>query len=479
MPSVNKTSMREELDSLKSQFDELLVGGKVSTESQVLFRALLGLIEIMFAVFMEKTTRKTKDNSSIPSSQTGVDETTPPKKGSKGKGPSQNDETSSNTRTVEVTEVLEVNECEHCGEDLSQAECEAKERRTLIDIIFEKREEHKDAEIKFCQRCKKRTKAKFPSSHQGPIQYGPGIKAYMLNLLVAQMVALGRIQKMVKTLIGVVISEASILKYVLQLHMALEEWESSAIEQLMDMPTLHVDETSMRIDKKNHWVHVCSGGDITLKWVHPKRGKEAIDDIDVIPRYGGILIHDGWKSYELYGNCRHGLCGSHILRELKFIVDSNGYRWATNIKELLQETCHKVSMRDEKKLTEEEYANLQKRYRNLLTRGEKELPPIPEKQSGKRGRVAKSDAHNLWERLKKHESAVLLFACETHVPFTNNRAERDLRMGKVKQKVSGCFRVEKYAKAYCRISSYLQTMSAKGYNPLVAVQMALAGKVPQ
>lgn len=122
------------------------------------------------------------------------------------------------------------------------------------------------------------------------------------------------------------------------------------------------------------------------------------------------------------------------------------------------------------------HSQVQKRFRNILTRGEKELPPIPEKQKGKRGKVAKSDAHNLLERLQKYEQAVLLFARRSYVPFTNNRAERDLRMGKVKQKVSGCFRVEKYAIAYCRISSYLQTMNAKGYNPLVAIQIALAGK---
>lgn len=122
-------------------------------------------------------------------------------------------------------------------------------------------------------------------------------------------------------------------------------------------------------------------------------------------------------------------------------------------------------------------ANLQKRYRNILTRGEKELPPIPAKQNGKRGRIAKSDAHNLWERLKAHELAVLLFAKESYVAFTNNRAERDLRMSKVKQKVSGCFRNREYAKAYCRISSYLQTMANYGYNPLVAIQMALSGRL--
>ena len=119
---------------------------------------------------------------------------------------------------------------------------------------------------------------------------------------------------------------------------------------------------------------------------------------------------------------------------------------------------------------------MQKRYRNILTRGEKELPAIPPKPNGQRGRMAKSDAHNLWERLKEHESAVLLFAKKSEVSFTNNRAEQDLRMAKVKQKVSGCFRKEIYAQAYCRISSYLQTMANKGYNPLIAIQMALAGK---
>jgi len=152
-----------------------------------------------------------------------------------------------------------------------------------------------------------------------------------------------------------------------------------------------------------------------------------------------------------------------------------GYGWARNMKRLLQESCAKVSRSDEKRLSDQALANLRKRYRNILTRGEKELPPIPPKPSGKRGKLAKSDAHNLHERLRTYESAVLLFAEDPYVYFTNNQAERDLRMAKVKQKVSGCFRTEIYAHAYCRISSYLQTMANKGYNPLIAIQMALAG----
>jgi len=263
----------------------------------------------------------------------------------------------------------------------------------------------------------------------------------------------------------------------MQLHQALDTWEQSAIEQILAMPAMHVDETSLRVNKKNHWIHVCSSGDITLKFLHPKRGLEAIEAIGVIPRYGGVVIHDCWASYLSYDHCSHGLCGSHLLRELTFIVDSNGYAWAANIKRLLQETCAIVSKRKRKKLTQGEYKNLQKRYRNILTRGAKELPPIPPRQNGKRGRVAKSDAHNLWERLKQYETAVLLFAKLSHVAFTNNRAERDLRMSKVKQKVSGCFRTLKYAEAYCRISSYLQTMANQGYNPLVAIQLAFSGQL--
>ncbi len=263
----------------------------------------------------------------------------------------------------------------------------------------------------------------------------------------------------------------------LRLHQALANWEVKTKERLLTAKAINVDETSLRVDKKNHWIHVYSAGDITLKFLHRKRGKEAINDINIVPRYGGVIIHDCWASYLTYSNCGHGLCGSHILRELTFIFESNGYAWAKNIKRLLQAACKTVSKSEDKKLTEKEYATLQRRFRNNLTRGEKELPPIPPKPSGKRGKLAKSDAHNLLERLQKNETAVLLFASNPDVSFTNNRAEQDLRMAKVKQKVSGCFRTELYAQAYCRISSYLQTMANKGYNPLIAIQIAMSGEL--
>jgi hypothetical protein len=475
MPSVNKQSLRQEFDQLRMRFDNLSTEGKISPEASALIQAMIMLFELLIAVFMEKNTRKNNRNSSIPSSQTDKDTTAVT--GTNGKGKKQNDALSGNTRTVETTQVAKVKDCEFCGEALDDIPVTGHERRTKIDIIFEKEVNHVDAEIKICPHCDMPNKGRFPEDLPGPLQYGPGIKGYVVNLLIAQMVSLKRVQLMIQTLIGQILSEATILKYVIQLHLALERWEQSCVEQVLKMPSMHVDETSLRVDRKNHWIHVYSAGDITLKFLHINRGLEAIEEIGIIPRYGGAIIHDCWKSYLSYDHCGHGLCGSHLLRELTFIIDSNGYAWAVNMKRLLKETCAVVAKSPSKQLTEQEYKNLRKRYRNILTRGDKELPPIPAKQHGKRGKVAKSDAHNLWERLKEHESAVLLFAKLPHVSFTNNRAERDLRMSKVKQKVSGCFRKSIYAKAYCRISSYLQTMANKGYNPLVAIQMAFSGQI--
>ena len=477
MASVNKKSLREEFAALKEQFDDLCAKGQVGAEVRTLFQAFLMLFEILMAVFMEKQTPKTSVNSSKPSSQTEKDQTARSRAGSKGKGPAQNPERAGNTRTIETVESAAVDVCENCGQDLTKIPCMGTERRTRIDIVFEKVVEHVDAEIKQCPLCGAEVRGSFPKGWAGPLQYGSGIKAYLLNLLIAQMLSLKRVQQSIHTLVGQVISQATILKYVMQLHLALEQWEQQAIEQILAQPAIHADETSLRVGGKNHWIHVYAAGDITLKILHRKRGREAIEAIGIIPRYKGVVIHDCWASYLTYNHCGHGLCGSHLLRELTFIVDAHSYAWAVNIKRLLQETCKEVANRESKKLTGQEYKNLQKRYRNILTRGEKELPPIPPKPSGKRGRIAKSDAHNLWERLKLYEKAVLLFAKDADVPFTNNRAERDLRMSKVKQKVSGCFRKEQFARAYCRISSYLQSMAHHGHNPLLAIQMALSGQL--
>jgi transposase-like protein len=474
MATIDKISVREQVEQLKQQFEQLRATGKVNDETQALMSSLLLIVELILSIFLEKKTRKNNRNSSIPSSQTDKDSTALPISKSKGKGRPVSGEVH-NTRVVETVTVSKAETCSSCGGSLTDVPCHQHERRTRIDIFFEKVAEHVDAEIKQCPNCKSTVKGVFPEDMVGKLQYGNGLKAFAIHLIVSQMVALNRVQKQISAMIGNVIAESTLLKFVLRLFQSLEAWERSAIKEILEAPSIHVDETSFRVQKKNHWIHVYSSGGITLKLLHRKRGKQAIEELNIIPRYGGVIIHDCWASYLSYDHCGHGLCGSHLLRELTFIVDSNQYRWAHNMKKLLLETSRTVAKRKEKCLTSEEYAALQKRYRNNLTRGEKEMPKLPEKPKGQRGRITKSDAHNLWERLKKHETAVLLFAKEPHVPFTNNRAERDLRMAKVKQKVSGCFRQQEYARAYCRISSYLQTMANQGINPLVAIQTVLAG----
>jgi transposase len=476
MATLNKQSVRKEIERLKNDFDELCSAGKVSSEMRILMNSLLVIVELILSIFLEKKTRKNSKNSSLPSSQTKKDETSTKDPKSKGKG-IKVDGNVSNTRTIETTTTAKAETCNTCGVSLDSIPCDEYERRTKIDIVFEKVIEHIDAEIKQCPNCKSTTKGSFPLDMPAPLQYGNGIKAFAIHLIVSQMVALNRVQKQIAAMINVVLSEASLLKFVLRLHQSLEEWEANSIEHLLQADSLHVDETSFRVEGKNHWIHVYSSGGTTLKLLHRKRGKEAIVGLNIIPRYGGVIIHDCWASYLSYNHCGHGLCGSHLLRELVFVIDSNQYRWARNMKKLLQETCRTVAERKEKSLTAKEYANLQKRYRNIITRGGKELPEIPPKPKGKRGKLAKSDAHNLWERMQKYETAILLFAKKPYVPFTNNRAERDLRMAKVKQKVSGCFRRKQYAYAYCRISSYLQTMANQGVNPLVAIQLALSGNI--
>lgn len=479
MASVDKASVREEVGRLKADFQALSKKGEVSAEIRAIMNALFMIVELMLSIFLERKTRKTNRNSSIPSSQTDKDDTAVGNGRSNGKGKSGMSGRIGNTRTTERVTTATVDVCGVCGEDLSHIPSQGHERRTKIDIVFEKVVEHTDAEIKQCPACGATQKGCFPDDLHGPLQYGNGLKAFAINLLVGQMVALKRVQGLVQSMIGELLSEASLLKFVLRLHQALEAWERQAIDQLLNNPSIHVDETSFRVDGKNHWIHVYASGDTTLKLLHRKRGKDAIEAINIIPCYGGKIVHDCWASYLSYEHLGHGLCGSHLLRELTFIVEANGYPWARNMKRLLKETCVRVANAEHKCLSERDYANLQKHYRNIITRGEKQLPPIPPKPSGKRGRLAKSDAHNLWERMKNHEAAVLMFAKDPHVAFTNNRAERDLRMAKVKQKVSGCFRTEQYAKAYCRISSYLQTMANKGHNPLIAIQMALADQIDE
>ena len=255
MATINKTSVREEVDRLKQEFDKLCLNGKVSAEIRAVMNSLLVVVDLILAIFIEKTTRKNNKNSSLPSSQTEKDETATPHGIDKGKGRKVSGEIS-NTRTKETVTVARVLTCDACGVSLDKVRCRTYERRTKIDIVFEKIVEHIDAEIKQCPNCEAMVKGAFPEDMPGRLQYGNGLKAFTIHLIVNQMVALNRIRKQIAAMIGVAISEATLLKFVLRLYQGLAAWEAGAIERILQAPSLHVDETSCRVEGKNHWIHV-------------------------------------------------------------------------------------------------------------------------------------------------------------------------------------------------------------------------------
>ena len=475
MATVDRASLRAEFDALEARFEALRASGGLGAEAGALVDALLALFRLLMAVFMERGTPKGSRNSGLPSSQADADDTARARPGAKGKGPKARAGRAAAGRMVVERRTAPAAECRACGADLKGVEPSGRERRVLVDIVFETTELTVEAEVKACPRCRAETRGAFPDDMPGPLQYGHGVVAFAAHLMAAQMVPLKRTAQTLRALTGRAVAEATLLAWLMRLHKALADWEAKAVERLLAMPALHADETGLRVAGKTHWLHSVGAGGLTVKFVHPRRGRAAIDELGVIPRYGGVLVHDRWASYFAYANCRHALCGAHLLRDLKFVEDAHGHAWARRMRKLLLETCRKVRELDAKALDEAAFKAVRKRYRTILTQAKRELPPTPKRVSGRRGRIARSDAQNLHEALASHEDEVLRFARDPDVPFTNNRAERDVRMAKVRQKVSGCFRTMRHAEAHCRTSSYLQSMALQGWNPLTAIEIALNG----
>ena len=483
-------AVQKDLAQLRVEFEKLSQSGEVNDKTAHLIQSLLALLAMVVMLFVEKNTRKSPANSGLPSSKTGKDKSARPVSGSRGKGREHEHFDSDNVRLEQTVEVSKAERCNHCGQDLTRVKALDHERRTLVDIVFVTTEHHVDAQIKCCPACKGETRGEFPEGMYGPLQYGTGIIAFAVHLLVSQMVAVRRSAQLLKAMTGRLISEATLMAWVMRVYHALDEWEAAAVELLLQMPVMHVDETSMRINKKNHWMHSYSSGNLVVKFCHRKRGTEAINEINIIPRYGAgrsqdsddeddsdrpVLVHDRWAAYFTYTNCLHALCGSHLLRDLEFVINAHDHRWARRMQKLLCAANREVSATEHKVLCESRYKAVRKQYRTILTQGERELPPLPER-TGKRGQAAKTKAHNLHEAFRTYETEILRFARNSYCPFTNNQAERSVRMTKVKLKVSGTFRSVTFAKAYCRISSYLDSMSMMGYSPIAAIQIALQNK---
>lgn len=238
---------------------------------------------------------------------------------------------------------------------------------------------------------------------------------------------------------------------------------------------VHADETGINIDGKRRWLHSASNPLWTYFYPHEKRGSDAMDDIGIIPNFSGILCHDHWKSYYNY-NCLHALCNAHHIRELERAIEQDNQNWAIEMKDFLIEANKEVTNAGGV-LSKEVIEESRKKYRAILEKGKTECP-APIKIEGKRGRTKKSKTRNLLERFIDYENDVLRFMENDQVPFTNNLGENDLRMTKVQQKISGCFRSLEGAHIFCRLRSYLSTCRKQGIKITDGLKMLFDGKLP-
>lgn len=260
----------------------------------------------------------------------------------------------------------------------------------------------------------------------------------------------------------------------------METVEAQIAERIQTSDVAHFDETGMRVEGKRHWLHVVSTTEYTHYTVHRNRGRMGIDAGNFLTEFSGTALHDAWHPYWLYP-CYHALCNAHHLRELTFIFEQENQKWAKAMIELLLEIKQSVDARrgDVDTLDADEIAAFSRRFDRIIELGLAEdanmNPPLQEKVK-KKGRVKQSKAKNLLIRMRDHRLEVLAFMCDFRIPFDNNQAERDVRMMKVQQKISGTFRSQQGAKTFCRIRGYLSTLKKHSLSALRGIEASLQGK---
>jgi len=319
--------------------------------------------------------------------------------------------------------------------------------------------------------------APFPKGVTRPVQYGANLKANSVYMSQFQLIPYNRIQDHFNDQMNIALSAGTIYNINQQAYEQLARFDEIAINTLARSDLLHADETGINVNGKRIWLHSASNDTWTYFYPHAKRGTEAMDAIGILPKFSGILCHDHWKPYFTY-SCSHALCNAHHLRELERAWEQDNQAWAKAMKSLLEGINQAVNDAGGQ-LSPSEAQRYRKKYQTLLRKAELECPPPDETQrAGRRGRLKRSKARNLLERLIDYEDDVLRFMETQRVPFTNNRGENDIRMTKVQQKISGCFRSMDGAYIFCRIRSYLSTCRKQGMNPSEALRLLFAGEMP-
>lgn len=370
------------------------------------------------------------------------------------------------------TVVCEADCCTNCGRDLSTLPAAEVDRRQVFDLpalkinVTEYR-----VQIKACPRCGTRVKAPCAQASQ-PVQYGPRLQATSTYLSQYQLLPYERSAELLHDLFQIDVSQGTLDNVLNRAYEKAEPFEVRVKEQIIESAVAHFDETGLRVMKTLHWLHVASTPTLTVYHIDPKRGQPAMQAMGILPRFTGIAVHDHWASYYAY-DCGHALCNAHHLRELIFAEEEHQQSWAARLQVCLLEANQEVQAAKAQGATALAAQRLKyhdARYSRILREGREELPVLPGKlTAGKRGRVKQHKVKNLHDRLHGHKAEVLAFLYDFSVPFTNNQGEQDVRMTKVKQKISGCFRSMQGAKIFARVRGAISTVKKQRHNVIEAL----------
>jgi transposase len=427
-------------------------------------------------------------NSSKPPSSDGLNKPAPKSLRVKGKSPSGGQKGHPGSTLSQATEPDKIivhnvpDQCQACHLELPFAY--VNETRQVFDLPvlqFEVTEHHAMQAICACGHVHT---AEFPADVRAPVQYGPRAQAAMVHLNQNHAVSVQRTAALMKDFFGLPVSQATVLKAAQAGANILQPTVQDIGQAVARSAVAHADESGLRVAKTLHWLHVLATDTLTWMGCHPKRGAEAFESLGLLQQFKGVLVHDGWIPYKAL-ECQHALCNQHHLRELTYLLEEQDQVWAGDMIELLTHANHQNNLNcaDEKapRYDSQKYQcevrDLQYLYDAILAQAQAANPIAP--PTGKRGRTKQSKATNLIGRLCDYSDDVWRFMTQPNVPFTNNLAEQTVRMPKVKQKVSGCFRTAQGAKNYCAIRSYCATMHKQGANIFESLVVAFKGAPAQ
>lgn len=370
--------------------------------------------------------------------------------------------------------------CGDCGVSLAGTSSRLVASRQVFDLpVLKIQVSEYQIHTKKCPCCKAVNKGIFPNNVTAPTQYGKGFDALISYLNVHQMLPYERITQVMDDLFGHRISEGVILNALSRVEARLSSFSVMAKEALLESKVLHADETGINVRGKLHWAHIALSHNAATCFLHPKRGMDAIKQMDILPSYKGTVVSDHWGAYKsIDGEFNRAFCNAHHLRELRRVTELEKQQWSQDMSKLLLEANQKV-IRAKSKAKKALTPRMMKRFNtwyDAVVTSAGVYHTATQKEAGKRGKSKQTFAKNLLDRLIKYKVETLRFATDFTVPFTNNAAERGLRMMKVKEKISGCFMSQKGGRIFMNIYAYILSVKKNGINIMQALLDAMDGK---